>query len=196
MAIVTLLVQLVLEQRQPLRVAPTPHYTPQPRPAYSAAAGRIFGEASAPAQAAAAKDTSVELEGVLVADDPGESIATLLIDGKEAVLSVGDSLPDGERLERVSPTSATLSAGGTERQIQLQITGDPITSFDVAYLAQGGQIQDSQTPRVNLPAISISPGRTASVSSRMAELRSQALRAMAQKARSAAPAASTAHKPR
>lgn len=193
--IVALLVQMVLGHKEPQRATEVPRYTVQPRTDYSAAAGRIFGEASAPAQAALAKDTSLELEGVLVADDPSQSIATLLIDGKEVVLSVGDSLPDGERLERVSPTSATLIDNGAERQIQLQITGVPIAGFDVAYLAQGGQIQDSPTARINLPAIKISSGKTDSVSSRMAELRSQALRAMMQKARSASPPASTVHKP-
>jgi len=192
--IVTLLLQMAMERKEPLRAAEVPHSTLQPPPDYSAA-GRIFGEAAAQAKAMPAKNTSVELEGVLVADDPNQSIATLLIDGKEAVLSVGDSLPDGEELERVSPTDATLLDGGTERQIQLQITGDPIAGFDVAYLAQGGAIQDSPTSKVNLPAINISSGRTESVSSRMAELRSQALQAMKQKARSAAPPASTAHKP-
>ncbi len=193
--IVTLLSQLVVEQKEPPRSTSVPHYASPPRADYSAAAGRIFGEAPASTKATLANDTSLELEGVLVADDPAHSIATLLIDGREVVLSVGDSLPDGEKLEQVNPTSATLLDGSTERQIQLQITGDPIAGFDVAYLAQGGPIRDSPITRVNLPVINISSGRTESVSSRMAGLRSQALRAMMQKARSAAPHASTAHKP-
>jgi len=194
--IVTLLAQIILGRKDTPNVSPTRRYTiALPANDYSAAAGRIFGEAAPTSMTVTSTDTSVELQGVLLADDSSESLATLLLDGRETVFSVGDTLPDGEKLQRVGATSVTLSHGGSEREIELQITGDPIATFDVAYLAQGGQIVESPTAKINLPAISISSGKNASVASRLAELRSQALQALVQKARSMPPPSSTAHKP-
>ena len=175
-----------------------PHYVTLSRPDdYSAAAGRIFGATAVADKGGSltSTDASLELAGVLVAEDPAQSIATLLIDGKETALTAGDTLPDGEKLERVGPTSVTLTRGSDEREIALQIAGDPMASFDAMYLARGGPIEDSHTARVNLPTISIGSMKTASVASRLAELRSQALQAMMRKARVAAPPSTTKQKP-
>jgi type II secretory pathway component PulC len=160
---------------------------------YTPAAGRIFGVVPVTnTDVVTSAGTSLELQGVLVAGDPAQSIADMLTDGKEVVLTVGDSLADGEKLERVDSTSVTLSRSGVERRITLQIQGALLGSISEGPRLDDGS-PDASDSASRLPVINVNAAAGASVADRLSELRSQVLRGQMKKARSRKPPSASTH---
>jgi len=159
---------------------------PPHRPIDYRVAGRVFGDAPSSAlTTAAVMDTAIELVGILVADDPKESIALLRCSGTELALPVDGTLPDGEKVERIDPTSVTLARAGQERRIDWDMRGAPMdATFTILPVGRDGQADDTNSTAANLPGIRVAPAKYSPVASRLAELRNQALRAMAEQAKS------------
>jgi hypothetical protein len=107
------------------------------------AARHLFGAAPATSLTIARTYSSIEVIGMLSGEDSEESLAILVIDGKQQAFKVGDSLPDGEMLSAVNKNGVTLKRDGISREIKWDMQSAEINSRFSTLSLEANAVQDS-----------------------------------------------------
>lgn len=120
----------------------------------------------------------MKLVGVLLSDDPKQSIAILNVDGANISASEGSALPDGSVVGSIGPQSITLRRAGQESMLEWEMHGaSPDASFATLPLAEAG----STDTAISLPVpTQVQP--KAPVAEQLSSLRQAAIQTLAARA--------------
>lgn len=89
--------------------------------AQKVASAHIFGQGAAAGPATAPQAAAnISVEGIIYSDEQNSSLVVLKIDGNSNIFRVGDTLPDGEKVLALAPTTVELGGPGVPRVIALQ----------------------------------------------------------------------------
>lgn len=85
-------------------------------------AAHLFGQAQIAASAPGSADQSISVDGIVYIPHSGNSQAVLTINGKTEVYKNGATLPDGETLAAIGPSTIQLALAGATRQLTLNMS--------------------------------------------------------------------------